>query len=265
MSKTTEVAKVEQQGTALVDPTALNFFEQEGTEGLGNLSSSDFLIPRIGIVGDLSPVLKKNNSAYIPNAEVGDIVDIGMGEVYKEGISFLPVARVKEWIQWAPRASGEGITGRFDYDIIKELGLERNDKNEFLIKDGPYKGNEVIETVQWYGLNLTAGGRRSFIPMKKSNLKVSRKWTGWINDEVLPNGKKPKIFWREYQLGTFQESKKSFDWFNWTIAKGVTLPEVPNWQTLAATAKEFQEQIEAGLVQGVDDERDEAPSVETPF
>lgn len=255
-----EVVVTEETSKELANLSDLSFFEQETNEGLENLTASDFLIPRLSIVGDLSPSIKKNNSAYIPEAEVGDIVDVGMGEVFKDGIDFLPVARVREWIQWAPRSTGEGITARYTHDIIKELGLERNDKNEFIVQEGPFKGHEIIETVQYYGLNLTAGGRRSFLPMKKSNLKVSRKWTGWLSDEKLPNGSKAKIFWRSYRLGSFEESKQTFNWFNWTVSKGKTLPEIENWQQYAAIAKEFQEQITAGLVQGADDRDDNSSS-----
>lgn len=249
-----EVA-VKTESTALVDGDALSILEQFSGAGYGDVTASDFNIPRIGIIGALSPQLRKNDSAYIEGAEEGDIVDIGIGQVFKDGIEFLPVSRIKTWIRWAPRKSGQGIIEKYDYDYIKENNLARNDKNEFLEKDG----SEIIETWEFYGLNLTAGGRRSFLPMKKSNLKVARRLFAQANEMELPNGKKAPLFFHTWKLNSFDDSSNGNTWKNWSFAKGSPITELELRDKYLPIAVEFHKQVEAGQVQGVD-ERDEPSS-----
>lgn len=260
MSK--EVAKAGSTEVAINDTSAL--LDQFSGAGYGDVTSSDFNIPRIGIIGDLSPQIKKNHAAYIEGAEAGNIVDVGMSELFKDGILFLPVSRVKEWIRWRPRKTGEGIVERYDFDFIKENNLERNERNEYIVQDG--SGDEVIETWQFYGLNLTANGRRSFLPMKKSNLKVGRRWFSQMREEKLENGNIAPLFFRTWNLGSFLDSGNENQWWNWTVSKGLSVPELENGGAILADAIDFYKQVEAGTVRGTDERDDVATSKEdAPF
>lgn len=261
---TKEVAIKEETGKALDVTNANSLLEQFSGEGYGDVTASDFNIPRIGIIGDLSPQLKKNHSAYIEGAEAGHVVDVGMSQLFPDGIVYLPVARVKEWIRWRPRKTGEGISARYDFDFIKENNLERNERNEYIVNDGT--GDEVIETWQFYGLNLSAAGRRSFLPMKKSNLKIARRWFSQMRETKLPNGNIAPLFYSTWKLGSFLDSGNENNWYNWTLAKGDDVISLPNRDAILADAIDFLSQIKEGTVRGVD-ERDDQPSAskETPF
>lgn len=261
MSK--EVAKA--KSTEVADVNALSMLEEFAGAGYGDISASDFNIPRIGIIGDLSPQIKKNHAQFIEGAEAGHIVDVGMSELFKDGIDFLPVARVKEFIRWRPRKTGEGIAARYDYDYITENNLQRNERNEYIVTDG--SGDEVIETWQFYGLNLSANARRSFLPMKKSNLKIARRWFGQMRELKLPNGAIAPLFYHSWKLGAFQDSGNENQWWNWTVGKGSLVTELPNANEIVQTAADFLKQIEAGSVQGQDEREDNSASnsTEAPF
>jgi hypothetical protein len=255
-----EVAKAGSTEVSTIDAASL--LDEFAGAGFGDVSASDFNIPRIGIIGDLSPQIKKNDAAYIEGAEPGHIVDVGMAQLFKTGIEFLPVARVKEWIRWAPRKTGQGILDRYDFDYIKENNLERNERNEYLEKDG----SEVIETWQFYGLNLSAGGRRSFLPMKKSNLKIARRWFGQMREERLPNGNIAPLFFNTWNLGSFSDSGNGNTWWNWTVAKGTPILQLEARDRVVADAVDFLKQIEAGSVQGLDEREDHGVAKEeVPF
>lgn len=250
--------------TELALDDASSLLEQFSGAGYGDVTASDFNIPRIGIIGDLSPQLKKNHAAYIEGAEAGHIVDVGMAELFKDGFDFLPVSRVKEWIRWRPRKTGEGIAERYDYDFIKENNLERNDRNEYIVQDG--SGDEVIETWQFYGLNLTAGGRRSFLPMKKSNLKIGRRWFSQMREEKLPSGNIAPLFFRTWKMGSFLDTGNENQWWNWTVAKGDLVLDLPNKDAILKDAIDFSKQVEAGVVRGTDERDDIATAKEdAPF
>jgi len=71
-------------------------FEDFAGSGLEGVGADDLLVPRLGVLQALSPQLKKTKSEYIPEAEEGDIADLGTGDLYKDGLWFLPVFYRKE-------------------------------------------------------------------------------------------------------------------------------------------------------------------------
>ena len=233
-------------------PADTSLFDDFAGEGFGKTTASDFVIPRIGIIGDLSPQLKKNKAEYIEGVQVGDLVDIAMGEILARGFddetfTFLPVVRVKEAIEWKPRTAGGGIVSRHILDgedfaaYASSKGASLNDKNEWKLPNG----NEIIETHQYYGINLKSG-RPSFIPMKKSNLKIARKWFTQMRDLKLPSGKGAPMFYRTYEIGSFLDSGNGNDWPNFTVTGGKLLTEVDGWQDIALAASELLKIIQEG-------------------
>lgn len=236
-------------------------FDDYSGEGYGHQDSTDFLIPRAAVLGDLSPQLKKNKAEYIEGTEVGDIVDVAMEEILaKQGASFnfLPVARVKEVILWKPRNSGGGIVDRQPLNetmdsFTGKLGIQVNDKFEYKDADG----NEWIETHQYYGLNLDADCRWMFIPMKKSNLKIAKKWFTKATSIKMPNGGQAPLFYKTYKIGSFLDSGGGNEWFNWSVGDGPLLQDYsPDWQDIFTSATGLLKAVSSG--QAVGDVREEA-------
>ncbi len=81
---------------------------QGGDTGLENVTGRDLLIPRITILQDLSPQVKKNKPEFIEGAEIGDFCDTAAGEVFKEML-LLPCYFAVINLEWAPRATGKGL------------------------------------------------------------------------------------------------------------------------------------------------------------
>lgn len=250
MSKN-EVTKA--NNTQLATETAFDSF---AGEGYGHQSATDFLIPRIAVLGDLSPQVKKNKEEFIEGAEVGDIADVAMGEILaKQGSTFpfLPVIRVKEVIEWKPRTQGGGIVSRVELHdtmenyVAKFADVRQNEKFEYLKPNG----NELIETHQWYGIILNADLRWSFVPMKKSNLKVARKWMTKASSIKLPNGRQAPLFYKTYNLGSFLDSGNGNEWFNWKINDGPLLEKFSdNWREIFDSAVKLKEAVQSGQAKG---------------
>lgn len=267
MSK--EVALTENKELANIEEFDTSVFDDFSGEGFGDVTSSDFMIPRLAVIGTLSPELKKTNAKYIEGAVAGDLVDVAMGQLFKE-VNILPVARVKEWIKWAPRSTGKGIIDRFDYDYIAEKGLVKNERNEFIDHtDKANPGCEVIETWQFYCLNLSASeyGRRCFMPMKKSNLKVARRWFGQMAEMTIAgSGRKAPLFYSTWNVGSFVDSGGENEWHNFTITKGDDIVKHKHSKEIIANAIDFLNQIKSGEVKGQDEEVDHDPETgEVPF
>lgn len=230
-------------------------FEEYAGAGLDNVGADDLLVPRLSILQALSPQLKKAKSEYIPDAEEGLIADLGTGELYPDGLWFLPVHYRKEYLEWAPRDSGKGLVEvHSSADILDEC--KKDDRGRMVLPSGNY----IAETAQFYGLNLSAGGRMSFIPMTSTQLKKARRLNTLAMGEKLKRADGSEftapMFYRTYHFGSAAESNNEGDWFGWTIQRGKALPELTpeedgfNWQQLKADAIAFRESLMKGAVRG---------------
>lgn len=247
------VAVAEKKSVVAADDAFLNF---EGA-GLENVKSSDLLIPRLTILQALSPQINSKKPEYIEGAKIGDICDVGTGELFDPPLVFLPVYYIKQYLEWAPRATGKGLIAIHNDPSI----LDECKKQE---KGPPINsaGNLIIETAQFFGLNLTAGGRQCFIPMASTQLKKARRWLTLASSEKLsrPDGSTftPPIFYRTYNLSTVDESNPEGDWSGWKIERGVTLQDYdPSWKTIYENVLQFRDSLMKGQVRG-DLDREEA-------
>lgn len=228
-------------------------FESAAGMGLENVTSADMLVPRLTIIQALSPQIKPRDPAFIEGAAIGDIVDVGTGDLFKGSIMFLPVFYRKEYLEWAPRASGQGLVNIHpDASILDQT--TRNEKKQPLLPNG----NLIAETAQFYGFNLSADRRLCFIPMTSSQLKKARKWITLATSEKLKRADGSEflapLFYRAYELGTADESNNEGSWAGWTINRGPALPEIDfdgvPWGSIAAEAMHFRETLIAGKASG---------------
>ena len=248
MATKTEVAAATNQL-----PASVSDFESHAGAGLENVGITDVLVPRLSILQSLSPQLKKKDAAYIEGADVGMIADLGTGDLFLEGVIFLPVHYRKDYLEWAPRASGKGLVNvHHDPAILDQT--TRDDKNRPVLPNGNY----IAETAQFFGINLSAGRRKCFIPMASTQLKKARKWMTLATGEKLKRADgseyTPPLFYRVYELGSADESNAQGDWSGWTIARGKALPDIAPeefgapWQSLRQEAVDFYEALIRGEI-----------------
>jgi hypothetical protein len=218
------LATVDEKSKALSTELDNSFAELAGS-GMETVEASDIIVPRIGILQQISPQLSRKKPEFIDGAEAGHIADLGVGEAFGESILFLPVVYRKEYLEWAPRASGKGLVNIHQDAAI--LGkCERNDKGQMVLKDG----NLIAETAQFFGFNLhpNARRRRCFLPMTSSQLKKARRWMFSATSEVLNRSDgtefQAPLFYRTYILSVCEESNSQGDWFGWRVEKSVDLP-----------------------------------------
>lgn len=236
-------------------PATDSGFEEFAGAGLNNVGSDDILIPRLGIIQALSPQLKKTKSEYIPGAEEGIICDLGTAELFPDGIWFLPVYYRKDYLEWAPRESGEGLVEVHSSPTIMDQ-TSRNDANQVVLPNG----NVVQETAQFYGINLTAGGRLSFIPMASTQIKKARRWNTLATGEKLRRSDGSEfvapLFYRTYFLTSAEEGNNKGDWYGWVLNRGKALPEISleedgfDWRQLKGQATSFLDSLVKGEVKG---------------
>lgn len=230
-------------------PASIGAFDTHDT-GFENVTARDLLIPRLTILQGLSPQVTRGQPEYDDEAKVGDVYDIGLGERFPDGVLFIPAHYLKQYLEWAPRESGQGLVAIHDSpDILAECEA---DAGRMILPNGNY----VVETAQLYGLNVTAEYRRSFIPMSSTQLKKARRLLTLATSEKLDRADgsqfTPPLYYRAYSLTTVPETNKKGNWMGWKVERGPSLPELePDaWQNILDDIKSFRESIVAGTVRG---------------
>jgi hypothetical protein len=247
----TELANVSEKSN--LPQTYDDVFSDHAGQGLENVKASDVTIPRITILQALSPQINAKKPEFIKGAKVGDICDVGTGDLFESPLVFLPVHYTKQWLEWAPRASGKGLIAIHADNLILDE-CKQDEKGRYKTKDG----NLISETAQFFGLNLMAGNRRSFLPLSSTQLKKAKKWLTLSTSEriVRPNGTSfvPPIYYRSYELSTVEESNAEGDWVGWKIERGARLQDIDfngmQWQEVLRDALEFREKLVEGQIKG---------------
>ena len=284
MSKTKTAEKPMETGKAetaiaTIDETAKNeiavmgneaedAFGEFAGEGFENVTQKDLLIPRITILQKLSPQLSSRKPEYIKGATEGLFCDVATSDTFPN-IDFLPVLFRVDYLEWAPRASGKGLVAIHSDPSILDQCI-KNEKMQYFNGE-----NIVMETAQWFGLNMTADWRRSFIPLSSTGLRRSRAWMTLATNEkiVRRDGSRftPPLFYRIYHLSSVETSNSSGEWFALKADRGPTLPEynTKNWQDIKMECIEFRKSLLAGTVKadlasmaGDPDQPDESASNE---
>jgi hypothetical protein len=189
--------------------------EEDSGAGLENFTTEDMQIPFIRILQALSPQLNKQDPLYIKGAEQGDIFNTVSGEIYKAdtGLTVVPAYFEKKFLEFALRSTGGGF--------IKELSPDDKDINltnrEGTIEMLP-SGNELVRTHQHL---VIAKGENEMAPavldMKKTQLKVSRRWNTLKNGIRLPSGKPMPLYGTAWKITTVSESNDQGTWYNYKI------------------------------------------------
>jgi hypothetical protein len=174
---------------------------QDSNRGSENVESQDVQIPRISVLQDLSPQIKKDKPEFIPGAEVATIFNVLTGELYPEGLEFVPVYFEKDHLVWKTRKAGGGLIRRCD---SAEEAAELAATNEVY---------EYIESPNHVCILLKDGmpDCEVSIPMAVGKAKVSRK----LNSLVRLNG--GDRFSRVYKLSVVPDEGQGGEYYNFAV------------------------------------------------
>ena len=190
--------------------------EADAGVGLENITTDDMQIPFIRIIQALSPQLQKDDPLYIKGAEQGDIFNTVSQEVYKadEGVVVVPAFFEKKFLEFQLRSSGGGFVRELSPDDKDITMTSREGTIEMLPN-----GNELVRTHQHLVIAQSADGTiaPSVLDMKKTQLKVSRRWNTLKNSARLPSGALMPIYGTAWQLTTVLEANDQGKWFNYKL------------------------------------------------
>ena len=253
----------QRKSTNVVASELDKMLEADAGVGLENITTDDMQIPFIRIIQALSPQLQKDDPLYIKGAEQGDIFNTVSQEVYKqdEGVTVVPAFFEKKFLEFQLRSSGGGF--------VRELAADDKDiamtNREGTIEMLP-NGNELVRTHQHLVIAMSADGTiaPSVLDMKKTQLKVSRRWNTLKNSARLPSGALMPIYGTAWQLTTVLEANDQGKWFNYKLDRiNDVTPEI---EKMMLEARNMYQGVAKGEVKMAAASADEiAEKDEVPF
>lgn len=236
---------------------------EDAGAGLETMSQSDFAIPRLTILQQLSPQVNKRDEAYVKGAEAGMIFDNVSNRLWdgQKGFLAVLVSYRRSHLQWWPRDTKKGK------GFIKDWGADpsildqtnRNDKGQNMLADG----SEIVPTGEYFLFAITdpkAGTvERAVVSMAKTQLIKARRLNTMVSSLMVKVGGQSRpapLFYRAYWFKTKPESNEHGNWFGWDITPGpFLLPNdnggevLPNGEQMYMEARAFRQAISANQVQ----------------
>jgi hypothetical protein len=254
-AKTTAVAQT-QTGGALIaggDADLEALFMQHAGRGL-NFETRDLQIPRIALLQDNSPQVKKGTMTYIQGAEAGMMIDL-----VKEGPDALmtdafivPVFYKRRFVAWKPRDEKGGGGGLVRPDVPE---AEYKTYEEVAIGKRAYMDPkiglvEVVDTPEWAVMLSNDGQsyRPAVISMQGTKAKVAARMNTVIMSQVItaPDGTElvPPIYSNLFILGSKREGEGSEAYFNFTATHQGRVPT----RAIFEKAARYHQQFAAGEI-----------------
>ena len=257
MAKTELSEKIE-KSTALAIAAA---FEEDAGSSFAGMDQDDFALPFLRLLTNTSPEVGE-----IEGALPGMILNSVTNQLYdgRKGITVVPCAYVRQYVEWAPRGSGSGAPIHI-YPSTSDI-LSRTHREPGGNKDYLDNGNYIENTANHYIMVLDADGTPSpaLVVMKSTQLKKSRKWNSMMQ-AVRLQGKNglftPPMYSQVYRLSTQPESNDKGKWFGWEIERIGTLEN----ESLYTVCKSFSVSVTSGLVKAKHDNESEGAAIPTPF
>jgi hypothetical protein len=251
----TDVAPKKENAVALT-----SMFEEDALSGFEGMNQDDFALPFLRLLTNTSPEVGE-----VDGAMPGMIYNTVTGELYdgKKGIEVIPVAYVRQYIEWAPRGSGSGAPVAMypaTSDVLSRTHREPGDNKDYLDN-----GNYIENTANHYVMVVNSEGtpEPALITMKSTQLKKSRKWNSMMQS-VKVAGKSglftPPMYSQMYRLSTVPESNDKGKWFGWEVERIGPVEDAGIYQA----AKDFANSVNAGEVK-VKHQDEAVESDKTPF
>lgn len=242
-------------------PRAVNAEDDAGV-GQEGMKAGDYSIPRLAIVQDMTPQVKKADPLYIKGLEQGNILDALTERHWdgETGILVIPISYRRAHLEWKPERGGFVADHGSDGAILSQT--TRDDKGRNILPNG-----NSISVCGEYFLHLideaTGSATPYLVSMSSSQLKKSRRWNTMINQLRVPRAGggdfNPAMFYRAYRLKTVPEKNDKGSWFGWKIEGAENVLEMENGESLYTAAREFRAQIAAGAVQAAAPRAEQEP------
>lgn len=216
--------------------------EGAGFEGVGK---EDMVLPRLNVLQALSPqVAEKPGDGGVEGAKAGMLHNSVTDELYDgdTGVVFIPASRAHVFTEWVPRKRGGGFVARHEVDseVVAKAKAEKPEGSKFgkystdysVDDKGDFKGNELVETFELYGVLLREDGPLPVVlTITSTKIKVYKAWM----TSILAFRPKQKIPLFAHRVLITTTSQKHSEGTSYNIKLQPALKDESGKRTLAAS------------------------------
>jgi len=248
-SETSETSDLVTRGETGVALPMQALYAEQGS-GMEEMGSEDFTVPYLSIVQPTSAYLKKNESAYIEEAEEGMFVNTLSDEVYSgtDGLLVVPCYFRAVYTEQKPGKNGKFVTEH----PVSFPDADKTTRNEHG-QDVLQNGNVLIRKNRHY-LMLAHEGEPVILTCKSTSLKVSKKLNTLLAGRKMKTAEgqefTPPIFSSVWRLTTTFEKNDDGSWFNPKFEPVGDLQD----ESLFQRCREFASMVRGGDVREEGDE-----------
>lgn len=197
-------------------PAAYDYGDYAGA-GFEGTTRDDYAIPFLAILQSNSPQVTAEDSPHRP----GMVFNTATSESVKgsEGVTIIPVARDKKYVEWRPRDAGGGIAEVYDPEdpFVRKILAEQPGVGKKKLPNG----NELVETFYLYALQVINGvGDPVMFGFASTKIKPYKALMSKANRVIIPVGDRkvrPPLFGLQYLLKTVKQKNTKGEFFNWDV------------------------------------------------
>jgi hypothetical protein len=251
MAKTNETTAVAKAKASALPADLLGAMEADKGERQ-QFDSSQLIIPRINILQDLSPQVKKSNAAHVEGAEPGQFFNNVAGTLDRM-ITFVPASFHVRYIAWKPRKQGGGLVDQNLTLEEVEQNFEADGIGRWIGQMSPGRGEpavnvEVIESPEWVGMAMSEnwGWMPVAISFPGTKAKSARKMNTAIEMTEVEgaNGPfTPPAFYHTFELSSVLEQSGDDSWFGFQVSH-LGLGKTP--KHIVEKAKALKKSLQSG-------------------
>lgn len=231
-----------------------DLLEEDAGSGTENVSAEDMMIPFLNILQSLSPQLRKQDPAYIKNAEEGMFFNTATERLYdgEKGIVAIPVYYMRRYTEWNLREKGGGLVRDHGSDGSVVERCKKDDNGRDITADG----TQIVVAGTHYVMIVDPDSgevERAVMALSSTQLKVSRKWNTMMQQVMIKSPKSgktinPASFYMSYLLTTVPDSNDKGSWMSLKVQPHRPTLELDNGEELYMAAREFKNAIAEGAV-----------------
>jgi hypothetical protein len=233
-----------------------------------NVDGEDITTPRLKLLQPISPELTKGDAKFVAGAEAGDMYEVISKTIYKaeEGILFIPVKTIVNYIEWEGVGKNSKLINNFGSDAtfyMKQKNANKiNEKGKVI---GSADNRTIIKSLNYYGFIFSAENSSVspvVIPFSGSKMKVARNFNTLILSKKDKQGNALPSFAFIYKLKSLLEANEKGTFANYDLSQvGMTLAIKEVGQVIYNQAKELYNILnEANLNLAFKDEDESEPS-----
>ena len=213
------------ESTETMDLTVLSGIDGIGS-GFEGTNSGTFKTPFLKVLQAMSPELKKSDPKYIQGAEQGQLCNTATNEAV-DNLEIVVLKIEHVLVVWVPERGG--LVGRFPKSKEDELVTKRDGAKKWTAE-----GNEVVDTIELYCLDMANPEVPFIFPLSTTSLKYGKSFATRMR-ALRVDGKQVGVSWAGvWKVGTVEESNDKGSWF--------TIGATPDFQRLI-TVQERDEYV----------------------